>query len=116
MEKMVAYCGITCTDCPAFVATHHDDDAERAKVAKMWSEHFEVNLQPGEINCDGCLADSDRLFNHCRVCEIRSCGQERAVVNCAQCDDYGCEKLIKFLDMVPEAKETLEQIRADRAS
>jgi len=108
---MIAYCGITCTECPALLATQKDDQKERAKVAEMWSKEFDVDLKPEDINCDGCLAESERLFSHCQVCEIRACGREKTVVNCAYCDDYGCEKLTKFLDMVPEAKNTLEEIR-----
>jgi hypothetical protein len=111
MKEMIAYCGITCTECPAFVATQKDDPDERTRVAEMWSKEFNVELKPEDINCDGCLADSSRLFSHCHVCEIRKCGQEKEVINCAYCDDYGCEKLTAFLDMVPEAKETLEEIR-----
>ncbi|MCK4571680.1 DUF3795 domain-containing protein, partial [candidate division WOR-3 bacterium] len=37
MDKMIAYCGIICTECPAFLATQKDDDEERKKVAEMWS-------------------------------------------------------------------------------
>lgn len=111
MDKMIAYCGITCTECPAFLATQKDDEKERAKVAEMWSKEFDVDLKPGDINCDGCLSTTEPLFSHCQVCEIRHCGQEKQVVNCAYCDDYGCEKLTKFLDMVPRAKNTLEEIR-----
>ncbi|GAF97750.1 unnamed protein product, partial [marine sediment metagenome] len=36
MEKMIAYCGLTCTRCPAFLATQQDDDSQRAQVAEMW--------------------------------------------------------------------------------
>jgi len=116
MDQMIAYCGLDCGRCPALEATRKDDDAERAGVAEMWSKEFGADLTAADINCDGCTADSDRLFSHCRVCEIRACGRDRGLVSCATCDDYGCEKLTKFHDMVPEAKKNLEHIRADRAS
>ena len=115
MEQIIAYCGLDCGQCPALGATLKDDDAERARVAEMWSKEFGADLKPDDINCDGCLADSDRLFSHCRVCEIRACSRERGLINCAVCDDYGCEKLTKFHDMVPEARENLDRIRADQA-
>ena len=35
MDEMIAYCGITCSKCPAMLATLKDDDKERAKVAQM---------------------------------------------------------------------------------
>jgi hypothetical protein len=51
------------------------------------------------------------VFNYCDVCEIRKCGQEKQVKNCAYCADYSCEKLDKFFDMAPGAKATLEEIK-----
>jgi len=37
MDKMIAFCGLTCTECPAFIATQKNDDKEREKVAKDYS-------------------------------------------------------------------------------
>ena len=116
MDQMIAYCGLDCGQCPALEATRMDDDAERARVAEMWSQEFGADIKPEDINCDGCLVENGRLFNYCRVCEIRACSRDRGLSSCAVCDDYGCEKLTKFHDMAPEAKKTLERIRADRAS
>lgn len=111
MEKMIAFCGLSCTDCPAFIATQKDDDEERKKVAEKWSKDHDVALKPEEINCDGCLIDGDRVFNYCKVCEIRKCGKEKKVKNCAYCEDYACDKLTKFFEMAPEAKTTLDGLR-----
>jgi len=111
MEKMIAYCGIVCTECPAYIATQNDDVEGRQKVAEMWSQQFNAPVTADDCICDGCLATT-RLGAHCRVCEIRACGMERAVVNCAHCDDYGCEKLEGFLVYVPDARNVLEGIRA----
>ena len=112
MDKIIAFCGLTCTECPAFIATQKDDDKERKKVAKVWSKEFNSDIKPEDINCDGCLTEeSGRLFSHCKVCEIRKCGRKKEVKNCAYCDDYACEKLTKFFDMAPEAKTALVEIR-----
>ena len=108
---MIAFCGLNCTECPAFMATRKDDNKEREKVAKVWSKEFKCDIKPEAINCDGCLEESGRLFSHCKVCEIRKCGQEKEVKNCASCDDYACEKLIKFFDIAPKTKITLSEIR-----
>jgi hypothetical protein len=111
MDKMMAYCGLVCTDCPAFIATQKNDDAERKKVAEKWNKEFNGSFKPGDINCDGCLADSGRLIGFCQQCEIRKCGQDKEVINCAYCDDYGCEKLTKFFNMASMAKKNLEELR-----
>ncbi len=35
MKKMIGFCGINCSECPAFLATQNDDDIERKKVAVL---------------------------------------------------------------------------------
>lgn len=112
MEKIIGFCGLICSECPAYLATQKDDDNERKKVAEMWSKEFNETIKSEDINCDGCL-DDERVFNYCKKCEIRKCGLEKNLKNCAYCDDYACEKLEKFFEMAPEAKTTLEKIRKD---
>ena len=111
MVRMISYCGLICTECPAYLATVNDDDAERERVAEMWSKEFGGDFKVSDINCDGCLSRGTRVFSHCNECEIRKCGMERGVENCAHCGDYACEKLSGFLSNVPMAKETLEKER-----
>ena len=76
MEGMMAYCGLTAA-CPAYLATRSDDDAERAKVAKMWTKLFKFEFKPEHINCDGCRAEGGRLFGHCTTCAVRLCGMDK---------------------------------------
>lgn len=111
MEKMVAFCGIVCSQCPGFLATQKDSDEERREVAESWSKMFDTEIKPEDINCDGCLSSSGRLIDYCAVCEIRRCALEKAVENCAHCDEYACETLSNWFESVPDAKATLEEIR-----
>ena len=111
MDRMIAYCGLVCTDCPAFIATQQDDQEALKRVAAQWSEEFNSDITPEFCVCDGCLAFDGRLCGHCSECEIRACGIERKVLNCGHCDDYACEKLEKFFGFVPDAKTALDQIR-----
>ena len=111
MEKVIACCGITCSDCPTYSATKMNDDAERKRVAELWTKEYGHAFKPEDINCDGCLTRGTRVFNYCNICEIRKCGQEKNVKNCAYCDGYKCEKLSKLHAQAPKAKETLEEIR-----
>ena len=111
MEEMISVCGLLCSECDAFIATKNDDDEKRAEVAEQWSTQYNVDVKPEDINCDGCISDSERLFSHCGVCEIRKCGREKAIQNCAHCYEYACEKLDKFFQMVPDAKKRLDQIK-----
>jgi RecJ-like exonuclease len=111
MNKMIAYCGIVCTECPAFLATQKEDDAKRKEIAEAWSKQYKMAIKPEDINCDGCKSQGKRIIGYSNICEIRKCGKEKQVENCAYCDEYGCEKLTKFLAMAPQAKTTLEAIR-----
>ena len=113
VNPMIAYCGLTCTDCPAYVATQARDRAALEQVAALWREEFNApQLTAESVICDGCLGTTGRKFGHCSECEIRACAMKRAVVNCAHCDQYGCEKLVQFFGFVPEARTTLDGIRA----
>ncbi|GAK50523.1 hypothetical protein U14_01754 [Candidatus Moduliflexus flocculans] len=117
MEQMIAICGLECQNCGAFLATQQNSEQKRIEVAKEWSQMFHADIKPESINCDGCLATSGRLFQHCMVCELRACGMAKGVENCAQCAEYACEKLGKFFQMAPEARGVLDRVRrADAAS
>jgi len=111
MNQITAICGLICSECGAFIATRNDNDEKRAEVARLWSKQYNTEISPADINCLGCTSDSDCLFNHCRVCEIRKCAKEKQVANCAYCDDYACEKLEAFFRMVPDAKKQLDGIK-----
>ena len=113
MEKIIAYCGIVCSDCPAYLATQADDRAALERVAAQWREQFNApEITADSIICDGCLATNGaRLSGYCATCEIRACGVDRGVVNCAYCSDYACEKLEGFLGHLPEARAMLDNIR-----
>ena len=111
MKKMIAYCGVVCTECPAFIATKNNDNAKRKETAELWSKQFGQVMKPEDINCGGCTPDTGKKIGYTFVCEIRKCGREHKVVNCAYCQDYACEKLEKFFKMLPMSKATLDEIR-----
>lgn len=111
MDRMIAYCGIVCSECPALLATQEDDDAKRKKVAEAWSKQYNADIKPEQVNCDGCPSEGKRVFFYCNICQIRRCGQEKGVENCAHCAEYACEKLTGWFDTLPQAKTTLEEIR-----
>jgi hypothetical protein len=110
-EKIIAKCGLGCSECPAYIATQKNDDALRAETAKKWSEMFKADIKPTDINCDGCQSESARLFSYCQTCDIRKCAREKKVETCAACPEYSCAKLDAFLAQVPEARKVLEGLR-----
>jgi hypothetical protein len=110
MGKMTACCGLDCAACPAFIATQSDDPRKRAETARLWSEQFHAEIEPEDINCDGCQSKSGRLFTHPRVCQIRKCGIDKQVSNCGHCSEYACGQLTALFEMAPEAKAELDRI------
>lgn len=112
MEKIIGYCGIICSECPVFIATQKNDDAERKHVAEIFTKQYGREYAPKDINCDGCLSQSGRIFSYCNICEIRKCGMIKNFVNCAHCAEYPCEKLSKLFAEYSKAKDTLDEIRS----
>ncbi len=111
MSEIVAYCGLVCSVCPAYQATQNNDNAARARLAAAWTKQHNREVKPEEINCDGCLPSGQRRIDYCSMCEIRKCGTDKKVLNCAYCVQYPCDKLIKFQALVPDAKTKLESIK-----
>ncbi len=110
-QKMIAYCGLDCTECGAFIATQKNDNKRRAEVAADWTTKYHHDFKPEDINCVGCIPAAGKHIGQCSVCEVRLCGQAKGVANCAYCPDYGCDKLDKYFQMAPIMKTNLEAIR-----
>jgi hypothetical protein len=110
---MIAYCGIHCPECPAYIATQKDDDGLRADCAKLWTVQFKHEIGPAQINCTGCKSEAKRFF-FCRICGIRKCAVEKGVETCAACADFACEKLEDLMKMDPNVKKSLEELRSAR--
>jgi len=88
--RLIVFCGLDCTECPAYNATKEDDAERLVELAKQWST-LEMRFEAGDLFCDGC--HGPRTFKWCGECPIRLCGLELGLENCAQCGDYPCEKL-----------------------
>lgn len=114
MKEVIAYCGLACHECGAYLSTINDDDEKRKEVAELWSKEYNANFKPSDVDCLGCLLPNERLFSYCVKCAIRSCAIEKGVANCAHCSCYDCEKLAGILDAVPAAKKRLDEMRAGR--
>jgi hypothetical protein len=95
------------------VATRKNDDAERQRVAAIFTKQYGKEYRAEDINCDGCVGGSPRIFSYCGVCEIRKCGKAKSLSNCGSCVDYPCEKLSKLFAGYSKAKETLDAIRRE---
>jgi hypothetical protein len=110
---MVAYCGLVCTECPAYRATQAGDRELLAETAERWSAPG-YQVKPEDILCDGCLGGGERMTTFCATCPVRACARDRGVAHCGECDRYACNRLeghwqrIKAKD---EAKPVLDRLR-----
>ncbi len=116
MDKMIAYCGLTCDSCPIHLATLEQNKSRqrtmRISIARLCAEKYGMNLQPDDINdCDGCRADTGRLFSGCLDCKIRNCAGRRNLESCAFCPEFICDILKEFLLHEPDTQKRLEEIR-----
>ena len=112
MEEMIAYCGLVCHECEAFLATKNDDDKKRIKVAKQWSKQHNTIFERQDINCDGCKSQTGRLFKFSRSCRVRQCAKEKDIETCGYCPEYPCEKLNPIFKAAPGVKERLDALKS----
>jgi hypothetical protein len=116
METMIAYCGLDCGSCPIHLVTAKQDKSDqyamRELIAEQIFNYYGIDMHPDNINdCDGCRADTGRIFTGCLQCDIRKCAIGKNIESCAFCSDYSCEILRKHFALDPNAQIRIEGIR-----
>ena len=115
MKKMIAYCGLDCETCDAYIATKNNDDELRVKTAKLWSEMNNVEITPEMINCEGCRVDGIKTPYCESLCQIRKCGMSRGYETCGECAELeSCEKVGMVIKHLPEALRNLKEGKASK--
>lgn len=103
MKKLIAFCGLDCSRCEAFIATKSDDNILRDKVAKEWSTLNNVAISREMINCEGCRADGLKTPFCEKLCPIRLCALNNGS-NCRDCNELNkCEKIKMIISHNKEA-------------
>ncbi len=103
MEKIIAYCGIICSECDVYKATiNNDDDLRLALVKRYTTKDKTPKIE--DFNCKGCFHIKDE------GCKIRQCATKKEVANCAKCENYECDEIIKHFKHSPESKSVLDEI------
>ena len=77
MRPNIAYCGLDCEQCDAYIATLHDDQALREKTAKLWAELNHAPILPEHIHCQGCRADGVKTVFCEQLCAVRRRARQR---------------------------------------
>lgn len=108
MKNRIAYCGLDCEKCDAYLATVHDDQALREKTAKLWAELNNAPILPEHINCQGCRMDGVKTVFCDNLCPIRQCALKKGVVTCGGCPELErCETVRMVTATNAEALENL---------
>ena len=94
MEKLIAYCGLNCAECGAYIALRDDDQALRRRTAAEWTKMHHFRFTPEMINCASCKNDGVKI-GHCSKCRIRKCAIKKGVVHCGACVNFETCKTIK---------------------
>lgn len=110
MNDLIAFCGLNCEKCDAFIATKNNDNALREKTAKLWSELNNVLILPEHINCDGCRVNGRKTVFCDKLCPIRQCAMQKGVETCGDCSEMEhCSKIAMVHANNEEAKRNLKR-------
>ena len=108
MGERIAYCGLDCGACDAYLATVRGDQALRERTAKLWAELNHAPILPEHINCEGCRGDGKKTVYCENMCQIRRCARERGAATCGECPELeGCGTVGAILAHNPDARRNL---------
>jgi hypothetical protein len=106
IDDLIAICGVSCTQCHAYSATHANSKLELQKVADEWTKALGHLFSVNDVTCDGCRIPNGRLSSYCQMCEIRKCARNKGIATCAHCTECPCEKIV-----APIAQEALAVLK-----
>ena len=109
MRKMIAYCGLDCEKCDAYIATINDNQELRKKTAKLWAELNNAPILPEHINCQGCRVEGIKTVFCDSICSIRQCVLKKGVATCGDCSELeNCPTVETIIENNPSALKNLK--------
>lgn len=109
-KDTIAFCGLDCEKCDAYIATKNDDQALREKTAKLWAELNNAPILPEHINCEGCRVNGRKTIYCESLCGIRQCALKKGVTTCGECPDMEhCPILGEIISHCPDALNNLKE-------
>ena len=111
MRDMIAYCGLNCEKCDAYLATLNNDQTLREKTARLWAELNQAPILPEHINCEGCRVDGVKTVYCESLCSIRQCASEKGAATCGDCEELNhCKTMEAFIANNPDALNNLQKM------
>ena len=109
---MIAYCGLDCNKCDAYIATKNNDQALREKTAELWSKLNNTPILPEQINCEGCRVDGIKTVFCEKLCQIRQCAMKKGMGTCGDCSELGkCQTVGVIIENNTDALNNLKNAK-----
>ena len=105
----ISYCGINCSECEVFIATNMNDNEKRGKLAEAYSTE-KCKFTKEDIRCMGCHSKLTRKSKMCSNCEIRNCAKKKKIFTCAECRNYPCDLIEKYVSKESENRRILDKL------
>lgn len=107
MEKMIAFCGLICSECPVYIATKTGNTQLQEQLAKDYSTDS-CKFEKEDMICNGCHSADGANEKMCLECPMRKCGMEKNVAHCAECDEYPCQYIEDYVPVGSSNRKVLE--------
>lgn len=103
-----SYCGMDCKACPVFHASQNNNYAHKQWLAAEYSFE-EISFSADQISCHGCKSHA-ACSQICSQCLIRACAINRIDDTCADCADYPCALINRFVAVETDARNILDYL------
>jgi len=95
MKAIISCCGMRCDLCLAFHPNVEAHPENKKIISDGWHTYFGFRIPPEKTLCDGCYSGGGPTKDD--ECPVHPCVSSRGLRNCAECDEYICEKLNQIL-------------------
>ena len=110
MKNRIAYCGLDCEKCDAYIATVNDDQELREKTADLWAKLNNAPILPEHINCEGCRTDGVKTVYCDSLCAVRQCALKKGIETCGDCEELeGCRIIGVMISNNPGVLDNLKR-------
>lgn len=108
--KKYSYCGIECNKCEIYLATVSNNMEKIRQIAKKYSDD-KCQFTTEGIKCMGCGTASSKLSEMCMNCQIMKCAEDKQIETCAQCSEYPCSIIDKYIDPSSQNRKVLNALK-----
>jgi hypothetical protein len=108
-ERMIAVCGLDCTDCDMREATTNPQLQRRH--ADWFRQELGQDVKPEDIHCAGCKGDRSMHWSaDCWI--LQCCVDSRGLEFCSECDEFPCPRLEEWAKGSMRYGRALDRLRA----